>query len=79
VRSGTFGSVWAPNSVVVGVGGTVTFQWTGVHNVSIPSLGNSSGEAVSGGSHAVTFSAPGSYAFVCDAHANTMTGTVTVQ
>lgn len=69
--------VWAPSTVPLAAGGTVTWTWTGVHNIAVTGLGGSGGP-VAGGSFSLTFSAPGSYAFACEVHAG-MAGTVVVQ
>jgi plastocyanin len=77
LRAETF----APSTVTVSEGDTVTFVWdVGFHNVAFddgPSSGAPVGDA--GTTWARTFDAPGTYRFVCDTHvAVGMVGSVTV-
>jgi plastocyanin len=59
------------------VGGTVSFSWTGAHNVAFDD-GATSGDVTVGGSWSRTFTSPGSYRYQCDVHPNTMSGVITV-
>lgn len=69
---------WSTNSVTVTPGSTVTFTWTGMHNLVISS-GLVELELQNGGSYAQRFDAPGTYTYTCVIHADTMSGTVVVQ
>jgi len=71
---------FAPGDVTVNVGDTVT--WTNadpgmVHTVTSTSGAFDSGDMDEGESYSVTFTAPGTYAYLCTPHPF-MTGTVTV-
>ena len=83
---------YVPNSVVVGVGGTVTFRWVGNNGHSVtPGDGTTfsptSGIAYPPKEIVVTFDAAGSYHFYCLLHGvatqygygGSMIGTVTVR
>ena len=75
---------WSPPAVTIRAGETVTWSFAGTgvfHNVA----SNSSNWSFRNGDPAIapppgsfTFTTPGVYAFVCQIHATTMTGTVTV-
>jgi plastocyanin len=72
---------FSPASVVVGVGGTVTWQFSGnTHNVTFtgatPPAGNIPDQPA-GSSQSRIFTSAGSYGYVCTRH-NGMTGTVVV-
>jgi len=74
-------NTWSPRDVTVKVGETVTWNFTGaVHNVASTSTNWSFRTEFGAGQPpaSYTFGAPGTYAFVCEVHSNTMTGTVTV-
>jgi hypothetical protein len=79
------GEGWGPSPGTIPAGSTIRFRWSGsafspvVHNVSIPALGFTSGEPVKTATVDVVFNAPGTYTYICDVHADTMVGTVTVQ
>jgi plastocyanin len=76
-------NVFTPGSVVVQTGGTVTWTWNpgGVtHNVTFtagPGTLPPPAEQ-SSGTHDVTFTTVGQYAYHCTIHPTTMSGTVTV-
>ena len=65
------------------VGGTVTWTWTGSLPHSVQSLGTttfaSSDIKTGSGTHAVTFTVPGTYQYDCAVHGTAMRGTVVVQ
>jgi plastocyanin len=75
---------WAPRDVTIKAGETVTWSFTGTtvfHNVASSGSNWSfrNGDPVIAPPPAsFTFPSPGVYAFVCEIHATTMTGTVTV-
>ena len=71
---------WGPRTVKIAPGGSVTFTWSGgaVHDVSVPSMGFSSGGATVSGSHVLAFPSAGSYQVKCIIHP-TMTGTIVVE
>jgi plastocyanin len=76
-------NTWSPPSVTVTVGETVTWSFagtTGVHNVASTSPNWSFRSEFGTGQapESFTFGAPGTYTFVCEVHASTMTGSVTV-
>jgi plastocyanin len=78
--TGTARFFWAPASVTIAPGGTVTFAWSGndFHDLSIPALGIENGTTKSA-SYTITFPSSGTYSFICEIHTDTMKGTVTVQ
>lgn len=78
--TGTVRYFWAPASASIAPGGSVTFSWdsNAVHDLSISALGIATSPKKQF-SQTVTFANPGSYAFVCEVHADTMAGTITVQ
>jgi hypothetical protein len=65
------------------VGGTVTWSWRGSLPHSVQSTGGpaftSSAFRSGSGTHAVTFTAPGTYRYICGEHGQLMTGRVVVQ
>ena len=73
---------WLPDNVTIKAGETVTWTWTGFHNVKSTSANWDVTGAASGFQHA--FAAPGTYRYVCQFHAvdgngqPLMVGTVTV-
>jgi plastocyanin len=74
-------STWSIDAVTVGVGSTVTWTWADnihVHNVTVPGLLGDV-PVTKSGSRSLTFQQKGSYTFTCDAHPETMTGTVLVR
>jgi plastocyanin len=79
-----FNNRWSPNEVTINPGETVTWSFdgtTGFHNVQSSGANWSfrNGNADRGLPRAsYTFSTPGTYTFVCEVHATTMIGTVTV-
>jgi plastocyanin len=80
------GNTWSPATLNIAPGDTVTWTWTGFHNVqSNPSACSTtapefcSGSATTGGTFSHTFNSVGSFAYVCAIHlALAMTGTVNV-
>src|SRR5437660_8960731 len=81
VAVGQGGDRFSPASVSVPVGGTVTWRWADSgHNVRIRSSGEAfdSGYKGAGATYSHTFTHPGVYTFVCDAHQPEMRGTVSV-
>ena len=77
-------NVWSPRAVSVNVGETVTWRFDGTtlaHNVKSTSANWSADSPASTSDPApvvVRFDAEGTYTFVCEFHASTMSGTVTV-
>ena len=73
------GAQFAPTSVTVAVGGTVTWtnDDTSKHTVTADNGSFDSGTLNSGATFAQTFTAAGTYAYGCDFHGN-MRGTITV-
>jgi plastocyanin len=73
------GAQFAPATVTVGVGGTVTWSNDDAskHTVTADNGSFDSGTLNSGGSYSFTFTAAGTYAYGCDFHGN-MRGTVIV-
>jgi len=65
------------------VGGSVTWTWTGSLPHSVHSLGSttfaSSAIKTGSGTHAVTFTAPGTYQYDCAVHGPAMSGVIVVQ
>lgn len=73
-------STWSITRVDGGVGTVVTWTWSDtihVHNLSVDGLLTADGPTKQG-SRTLTFSTPGTYQFRCDAHADTMNGTVII-
>jgi plastocyanin len=73
---------WHPSTLTIQTNDTVTWVFEGgVHNVTStsPNWNFTSGPAPSTGPASHQFIAPGSYTFVCEVHAGTMDGTITVQ
>jgi plastocyanin len=65
------------------VGGTVTWTWTGslphgVHSTGSTSF-TSSRIMTGSGTHAVTFTAPGTYQYDCAVHGTAMQGSIIVR
>jgi hypothetical protein len=58
------------------VGGTVSWSWSGAHNVAFDD--GPASEVTTGGSFSRTFTAPGSYRYQCDVHPSSMSGVITV-
>jgi plastocyanin len=79
-----FNNRWSPNAVTINPGETVTWSFdgtTGFHNVQSEGSNWSfrNGDAARGLPPAsYTFSTEGTFTFVCEVHATTMRGTVTV-
>ena len=72
---------YSPSAASVPVGTTVTWTWTGgytAHSVTFND-GVGSASAQYSGTHARTFTEPGSYAYHCSVHGSAMSGTVTVR
>jgi plastocyanin len=75
---------WEPSAVTVNVGGTVTWRYDGMllaHNVKSTSANwdvDTPTSTQDGRPVTLSFSAEGTYDFVCKFHADTMKGTVTV-
>jgi plastocyanin len=75
---------WTPRATTIKVGQSVTWSFTGtsaLHNVASSGANWSfrSGDPGSGSAPAsYTFTAPGTYRFICEVHANTMVGDVFV-
>jgi plastocyanin len=78
--TGTARFFWAPATVKIATGGTVTFAWSGndFHDLQVPSMGVGHDPEKSA-SYTVTFPLAGSYAFSCAVHPDTMKGTVVVE
>lgn len=79
----TPGESFSPATVTIGVGGTVTWQFTGStrHNVTFNGTAPTGGnipDTNAGGSATRTFSAAGTYSYTCTRH-DGMNGTVVVQ
>ena len=78
------GSVWQPAEVTVQVGETVRWEFDQaqtVHNLKSTSTNWEVDTPIEQNQDPVdyTFTAPGTYSFVCEVHASTMTGSVTVE
>jgi plastocyanin len=75
---------WAPAAVTIKAGETVTWSFAGTtvfHNVASSGTNwsfRNGNPAVAPPPASFTFATPGIYAYVCEIHATTMTGTVTV-
>jgi plastocyanin len=67
----------------IAVGATVTWTWTGPLPHGVQSLGATtfanSGIKTGSGTHAVTFTAPGTYQYDCAVHGTAMRGTIVVE
>jgi plastocyanin len=84
----TTSNTWAPPDVAVKTGESVTWNFDGstaAHNVKgqtgpaeDPTWTATASPFVSSGQFSDTFTQPGTYTFICQAHPATMTGTVTV-
>jgi len=65
------------------VGGTVTWTWTGSLPHGVHSTGSTSftgsGIKTGSGTHAITFTAPGTYQYDCAVHGTAMRGTIVVR
>jgi plastocyanin len=77
------GNAWLPSAVTVKAGETVTWRFAGTavaHNVKSDGTNWAFANAIAvGGPDAqYTFTAPGTYSFVCQLHPGPMKGTVTV-
>ena len=80
--TGTAKFFWAPSSVAIATGGTVTWAWNEPvqpHNVAGVDFAFGPTEITKSGSVSYTFTTPGTYHFTCEVHPDTMRGTVTVQ
>lgn len=81
--SATATNHFAPATVTIAVGGTVTWTWAGdaYHDVTSDAFDAGSGTRTSqAASFSVRFTTPGVFAYYCSVHRTTgMTGTVTVQ
>jgi plastocyanin len=78
-----FNNAWAPPTVIVAPGDTVTWNFAGTevaHNVASNSANweFTSEFHIGEGSESFTFATSGVYQFICDVHPDTMRGTVTV-
>ena len=74
-------STWSLDAVTVGVGSKVTWTWSDnihVHNVTVPGY-LSDVPVTKQGARSVTFQQAGNFTFTCDAHPDTMVGTVMVR
>jgi plastocyanin len=71
---------YAPASVTIGVGDTVTWTWAGSlpHTVTANDGSFASAQQTSG-TFAHTFNTAGTFGYVCQVHGTAMTGTVVVQ
>jgi plastocyanin len=78
-----FDNRWSDRFVVVAVGGTVTWTWSGtaeVHNVYLfPPLDVTSGKPATAGTFSFTFAKAGTYRYWCEMHHDEMTASVTVR
>lgn len=70
---------FVPNRLTIPVGSTINFAWAGaeMHNVAIPALGAASAPGKTG-EFSYTFTAAGTYQWLCEIHRTTMKGLVTV-
>lgn len=70
--------VFSPAAVTIRAGGSVTWVWANrtYHNVSGQGF---SSETMNTGPFSHTFASPGTYAYSCEVHPETMRGTVIVQ
>ena len=81
VRASDVPQRWAPANVRIEVGDSVTWRFDGTslaHNVASTSANWSFVSPFDGQPATYTFTAPGTYRFVCQAHAFTMNGLVRV-
>jgi len=80
------GNAWSPVTIDIAPGDTVTWNWTGFHNVQSDAANCTntapdfcSGSATSGGTFSHTFNSVGSFTYLCVVHlALGMAGTVNV-
>lgn len=71
---------FSPRNLTVPAGSTVTWIWGGTAFHDVTSTSFPSSDTRKEGTHTVTFSTPGTYAYVCQVHiGQNMRGTVTVQ
>src|SRR3954451_6731748 len=82
VQVGKGGDKFVTDSVTVNTGESVTWHWvSGTHNVhftgTAPTGGDIDFQSKAGGDKSRTFSTPGTYSYLCEAHSG-MKGTVTV-
>ncbi len=79
------GIVFAPNSVTIGHGGTVTFTWAsgsvshGVAWLTAPSTKPTDSPVQTTGTYQVTLTTPGTYTYDCAVHGAAMSGTIIVR
>ena len=81
VRASDTPQRWTPSNVEIAVGDSVTWRFEGTslaHNVASTGTNWSFQTPFDGQPATYTFSAPGTYRFVCQAHAFTMNGLVKV-
>ena len=81
VRAHDLPQRWAPSTVQIAVGDSVTWRFEGTslaHNVASTGTNWSFQTPFDGQPATFTFTAPGTYRFVCQAHAFTMNGLVKV-
>jgi plastocyanin len=71
---------FSPATVTVNVGDTVTWDWTGANPHTVTSNDGTfdSGAPQTSGSFQHTFTAAGTFAYICEVHGQSMSGTVTV-
>lgn len=76
----TSGNTFDPQTVIIATGGTVTWSFAALHNVTFQTNG-SPGNITdrSTGSDSRTFPAAGTYNYICTIHGQSMSGTVRVQ
>ncbi|MDA0182254.1 plastocyanin/azurin family copper-binding protein [Solirubrobacter phytolaccae] len=84
----TVSNEWAPKTIAIETGDTVTFDYSASAGVQHNRKGETgpaedttwfvATEFKASGTDEHTFNLPGEYTFICQAHTNTMTGTITV-
>lgn len=76
----TAGNSFEPSTVTITKGGTVTWTFAALHNVTFDVAGAPNGTGnVSTGNASITFPAAGSFPYHCTIHGSGMSGTVVVQ
>lgn len=70
---------YRPASDTVAAGTTVTWKWTGTRSHTVTFEDGVTSEKITSGSFSRTFDEPGTYAYQCNVHGASMSGTVIVE